>query len=66
MINTSFENTTRTMSQLAHMLGNSIDDNEPLDLSHSEKDYFDNMRSCANELIEFLDQYNEHFPEAEE
>jgi hypothetical protein len=57
----AFENTSKAMDQLEDMLGNAIDENEPLDINQYERRYFYRMKEQAQKLAAMMEQYEEHF-----
>ena len=62
----AFENTAAAIRQLIGMMGNAIDDGEPHEMSSwQEKRAFDEMHELIQSFQETLEQYNEHFEEAE-
>ena len=63
----AFENTSRAIRQLMQMIGEAIDEGEPLCMSHrNEKFAFHEMPALLEDLKDMLDQYDEHFAEVEE
>ena len=63
----AFENTSRAIRQLMQMIGEAIDDGEPLCMSsRDEKFAFHEMPALLEDFKDMLDQYDEHFAEVEE
>ena len=63
----AFENTSRAIRQLMQMIGEAIDEGEPLCMSsRDEKFAFHEMPALLEDLKDMLDQYDEHFAEVEE
>jgi len=61
----AFENTAAELQQCQNMIGEAVDDGEPLDLNRYEQPYFDSMKRRCQELIAALEQYEEHFRDDE-
>jgi hypothetical protein len=57
----AFENSSLELDQLTRMVGDAIDDNEPLDLNRDEQRYFQAMMNRLQTLQELMEQYAEHF-----
>ena len=55
----AFQNTSHAMDQLCGMLGQAIEDDEPLDLSRDELSYYRSMFHKCQELMELIDQHND-------
>jgi hypothetical protein len=63
----AFENTSQAIRQLMQMIGEAIDEGEPLRMSsRNEKFAFHEMPALLEEFQDILDQYDEHFAEVEE
>jgi hypothetical protein len=63
----AFENTAAAIRQLIGMLGDAIDEGEPHEMSsYQEQRAFNEMHELIQSFQETLDQYNEHFEEAED
>ena len=63
----AFENTSQAIRQLMQMIGEAIDEGEPLRMSsRDEKFAFHDMPALLEDLKDMLDQYDEHFAEVEE
>lgn len=63
----AFENTSQAIRQLMQMIGEAIDEGEPLRMSsRNEKFAFREMPALLEEFQDILDQYDEHFAEVEE
>jgi hypothetical protein len=63
----AFENTSQAIRQLMQMIGEAIDEGEPLRMSsRNEKFAFHGMPALLEEFQDILDQYEEHFAEVEE
>jgi len=59
----AFENTNMALDQLSYMVSEAIEENEPLDFSSNQEAYaFRTIRSRLQDLLEFLQEYDEMFP----
>jgi len=62
----AFENTSAAIRQLIGMMADAIDEGEPREMSSwQEKRAFNEMHELIQAFQETLEQYNEHFQEAE-
>lgn len=61
----AFENTNLALDQVSYMVSEAIEENEPLDFSSNQEAYaFRTIRSRLQDLLEFLQEYDETFPPA--
>jgi hypothetical protein len=55
----AFENTAAAMDQLAEMLDNAVQNNEPLDLNQYELRHYREMHEKCRALMELLEQHED-------
>lgn len=62
----AFENTASAIDQLLDMLGDAIDEGEPMSMSTYEQMAYNRMRKLTKRLNELMDQYDDVVAAAEE